>query len=75
MSASPKGDRRAADYFASRALVLVRRRLAQALPVIVLILVGNFLLLKLAPGDAVDAYIATIGGGRSEEHTSELQSH
>jgi len=63
MSASPKGDGRAADYFAGRALVLVRRRLAQALPVIVLILVGNFLLLKLAPGDAVDAYIATIGGG------------
>ena len=47
MSASPKGEGRAADYFAGRALVLVRRRLAQALPVIVLILVGNFLLLKI----------------------------
>ena len=63
MSASPDPDTRAADFFAGRALVLIRRRLGQALPVVLLILVGNFLLLKLAPGDAVDAYIAQIGGG------------
>lgn len=62
MSASPEPGPRAADVFGGRALVLLRRRLTQALPVIVLILVGNFLLLKLAPGDAVDAYIATVGG-------------
>ena len=63
MSASPDRGARAADFFAGRAFVLIRRRLAQALPVIVLILVGNFLLLKMAPGDAVDAYIAAAGGG------------
>lgn len=63
MSASPDRGRRAADFFAGRALVLVRRRLAQALPVILLILIGNFLLLQLAPGDAIDAYIGAAGGG------------
>ena len=42
---------------------LIRRRLAQALPIILIILVGNFLLLQLAPGDAVDAYVAGLGGG------------
>jgi len=63
MSASPDRRRGAAGLFAGRAFVLARRRLAQALPVILLVLVGNFLLLKLAPGDAVDAYIAAIGGG------------
>ncbi|MBM3531585.1 MAG: ABC transporter permease [Alphaproteobacteria bacterium] len=63
MSASPDRGGRAADFFAGRAFVLIRRRLAQALPVVLLILVGNFVLLKLAPGDAVDAYIATVGGG------------
>ncbi len=63
MSASPEQGGRAAGAVAGRAFVLIRRRLAQALPIVVLVLVGNFLLLKLAPGDAVDAYIASIGGG------------
>jgi peptide/nickel transport system permease protein len=63
MSASPDRGKRAGDIFAGRALVLVRRRLVQALPVVLLILIGNFLLLKLAPGDAVDAYIGAAGGG------------
>jgi peptide/nickel transport system permease protein len=61
MSALADAARRAAE--GGRALVLVRRRLAQAIPVVLLILVGNFLLLKLAPGDAVDAYVGAIGGG------------
>ncbi|MBM3546488.1 MAG: ABC transporter permease [Alphaproteobacteria bacterium] len=63
MSASPDRDARAAGFFAGRAAVLLRRRLAQALPVILLVLVGNFLLLKLAPGDVIDAYVAAAGGG------------
>ena len=63
MSASPEQGGRAAGAVAGRAFVLIRRRLAQALPIVVLVLVGNFLLLKLAPGDAIDAYIASIGGG------------
>jgi peptide/nickel transport system permease protein len=44
-------------------LGLVRRRLTQALPILLIVLIVNFLLLQLAPGDAVDAYIAGIGGG------------
>ena len=38
------------------------RRLLQAVPVIILIMVGTFLLLKLAPGDTVDALVGDMGG-------------
>lgn len=38
------------------------RRLLQALPVILLIIVGSFLLIKLAPGDTVDALVGDMGG-------------
>lgn len=38
------------------------RRLAQAAPVVVLIMIGTFLLLKLAPGDTVDALVGDMGG-------------
>lgn len=38
------------------------RRLIQAVPVIVLIMIGTFLLLKLAPGDTVDALVGDMGG-------------
>ena len=56
------------------ALRLIRRRLAQALPVILIILVGNFLLLRLAPGDAVDAYVAGLGGGADAAQVAELRA-
>src|SRR3546814_5537224 len=46
-----------------RSLVLVRRRLIQAVPVLATVVVGVFLVLAAAPGDAVDAYLATTGGG------------
>jgi peptide/nickel transport system permease protein len=46
-----------------RVLSLAGRRLAASLPSLVIILVGVFLLLQLAPGDAVDALIAQMGGG------------
>jgi len=42
---------------------LALRRLAASLPTMLVILVGLFLLLQLAPGDTVDALIAQIGGG------------
>jgi peptide/nickel transport system permease protein len=45
-----------------RALILIRRRLIGSIPVLLLVVVGTFLLLEAAPGDAVDAYIASIGG-------------
>ena len=38
------------------------RRLLQAVPVVLLIMVGTFLLLKLAPGDTVDALVGDMGG-------------
>jgi peptide/nickel transport system permease protein len=40
---------------------LVRRRLVNAVPVLLIVIVGTFLLLAAAPGDAVDAYFATSG--------------
>lgn len=46
-----------------RSLVLVRRRLIQAVPVLAAVVVGVFLVLAAAPGDAVDAYLAATGGG------------
>ncbi len=38
------------------------RRLLQAVPVIILIMIGTFLLLQLAPGDTVDALVGDMGG-------------
>lgn len=46
-----------------RTWTLVRRRLLQAIPVILIVAVGIFGLLELAGGDAVDAYMAATGGG------------
>jgi peptide/nickel transport system permease protein len=50
-----------------RLAALALRRLAQSLPVLVIILVGLFLLLQLAPGDTVDALMAQMGGGSAED--------
>jgi peptide/nickel transport system permease protein len=41
---------------------LVVRRLAGAIPVLAIVIVGGFVMLETAPGDAVDAYVASIGG-------------
>lgn len=38
------------------------RRILQAIPVILLIMIGSFLLIKLAPGDTVDALVGDMGG-------------
>lgn len=46
-----------------RALTLFRRRLIGSIPVLLLVVVGTFFLLEAASGDAVDAYLAAIGGG------------
>jgi peptide/nickel transport system permease protein len=42
---------------------LVLRRLLHAIPVILIVAVGVFVLLELAPGDAVDAYLGQTGTG------------
>src|SRR5258708_9604692 len=47
----------------SRSLRIVRRRLVGAIPTLFVILAGNFVLMKLAPGDMVDAMLAASGGG------------
>jgi len=46
-----------------RAFLLVRRRLISSIPVLLIVIAGTFLLLEAAPGDAVDAYLLSIGGG------------
>jgi peptide/nickel transport system permease protein len=50
----------------TRSLKFLGRRLAQALPVLLLVVIGIFLLLANLPGDAVDAYLAATGGGDAE---------
>ena len=43
-------------------LAYALRRLLQAVPVVLMIMIGTFLLLKLAPGDTVDALVGDMGG-------------
>ncbi|MDZ5697426.1 MULTISPECIES: ABC transporter permease [Phyllobacteriaceae] len=42
------------------------RRLVQSVPVILIIMIGTFLLLKLAPGDTVDALVGDMGGADAQ---------
>ncbi|MDT8855949.1 ABC transporter permease [Paracoccaceae bacterium Fryx2] len=42
---------------------LILRRLIGSIPVLLIVLVGTFFLLNAASGDAVDAYLGSIGGG------------
>jgi peptide/nickel transport system permease protein len=49
------------------------RRLIGAVPVLLIVIVGAFLLLEAAPGDAVDAYLAATGGADSAR-VSELRA-
>ena len=49
-----------------RAGRLLLRRLIGSIPVLLIVLVGTFFLLELAPGDAVDAYLVSAGGGDAE---------
>lgn len=46
-----------------RALSLLKRRLVSAVPVLLIVVIATFLLLESAPGDAVDAYLLSAGGG------------
>src|SRR5260221_13893015 len=57
-----------------RGLRLVRRRLLQAVPVLVFVILGTFLLLEIAPGDAVDAYLAGAGGGGGADFAARLRA-
>jgi len=46
-----------------RAWRLLWRRALSSIPVLILVVVGTFLLLENASGDAADAYLVAIGGG------------
>jgi peptide/nickel transport system permease protein len=46
----------------TRVRALILRRLIGAIPVLAIVILGGFCLLEAAPGDAVDAYVASIGG-------------
>jgi peptide/nickel transport system permease protein len=46
----------------NRVRALILRRLVAAIPVLAIVIVGGFFLLEAAPGDAVDAYVVSIGG-------------
>ncbi len=46
-----------------RAATLLLRRVISAIPVLLIVLVFTFVLLENASGDAVDAYLVSIGGG------------
>ncbi|MBX3030324.1 MAG: ABC transporter permease [Chloroflexi bacterium] len=44
-------------------LSFILRRLLHGIPVVLIVAVGVFVILEAAPGDAVDAYLAQLGGG------------
>ena len=46
-----------------RTATLLRRRALSAIPVLLIVLIFTFVLLEYASGDAVDAYLVSIGGG------------
>ncbi len=46
----------------TRTLRLVRHRLVGSVFVLLIVVVGSFLMLEAAPGDAVDAYVVSMGG-------------
>lgn len=49
-----------------RFLSYALRRLLQSVPSVLIIMVGTFLLLQLAPGDTVDALVADMGGADAQ---------
>ncbi|MGM5059616.1 ABC transporter permease [Rhizobium sp. 814_E9_N1_1] len=46
-----------------RAIILLRRRAISSIPVLLIVVIFTFFLLETASGDAVDAYLGSIGGG------------
>jgi peptide/nickel transport system permease protein len=56
-----------------RVIALAGRRLLASLPTLLLILIGLFLLLQLAPGDTVDALLAQMGGGGDAAVAADLR--
>lgn len=59
----------------NRAFRLIRRRAITSIPVLLIVVVLTFLLLEQASGDAVDAYLLSIGGGDATIAHSLRQSY
>ncbi len=57
-----------------RIVTTIRRTLMQAVPTVIAVVVVDFFLLKLAPGDAADA-LAAESGSATEETMAALRSH
>jgi peptide/nickel transport system permease protein len=54
---------------------MIRRRTISSIPVLLIVIVLTFLLLESASGDAVDAYLLSIGGGDATVAQSLRQSY
>ncbi|MEW5421683.1 ABC transporter permease [Amorphus sp. 3PC139-8] len=54
---------------------LIRRRAVSSIPVLLIVVVGTFLMMELASGDAVDAYLVSLGGGDAGLAESLRQSY
>jgi peptide/nickel transport system permease protein len=58
-----------------RAIILLRRRAISSIPVLLIVVIFTFFLLESASGDAVDAYLGSIGGGDAALRQSLRQSY
>ncbi|MBN9985006.1 ABC transporter permease [Rhizobium laguerreae] len=58
-----------------RAIILLRRRAISSIPVLLIVVVFTFFLLESASGDAVDAYLGSIGGGDAALRQSLRESY
>ncbi|RWX10054.1 ABC transporter permease [Rhizobium hidalgonense] len=58
-----------------RAIILLRRRAISAIPVLLIVVIFTFFLLESASGDAVDAYLGSIGGGDATLRQSLRESY
>ncbi|TAV85293.1 ABC transporter permease [Rhizobium ruizarguesonis] len=58
-----------------RAIILLRRRAISSIPVLLIVVIFTFFLLESASGDAVDAYLGSIGSGDAALRQSLRQSY
>ncbi|TCA69156.1 ABC transporter permease [Rhizobium leguminosarum bv. viciae] len=58
-----------------RAIILLMRRAISSIPVLLIVVIFTFFLLESASGDAVDAYLGSIGGGDAALRQSLRESY
>ena len=59
----------------NRALKVIGRRAISSIPVLLIVVIGTFFLLESASGDAVDAYLVSMGGGDADMAAQLRQSY